>query len=165
VDVTNIEVGPGDGDYVTMPDGSTVVINLGTLITVTGSPDNAYDLAYYEHLYDLDTSLILMDCLMIDLLNTGDSQWYNVLTWCDGSPDSNTNIAAYFPESDNQPIPITALYQSGGSPQTGILIDVDAAPGIATGDYQFLRIYAMPTAGGDGCDVDSFEVLSPKVPY
>jgi hypothetical protein len=155
-----INVGPGDGLYETIPDGGEFVIDLGTPITVSGSPDRAYDLVYYERQYDATT--ILMDWVVLDLFNSTNGTWYNVFYWGNGIPDLNSNVSA-FPENDNEPIPLSALYQHAGSPQTGILIDVDAL-GLPAGDYQMLRIY-VPNAGGDGVSIDAVEVLSPKVPY
>jgi hypothetical protein len=167
VDISVINIGPGDGAYVTIPDGAAVVIDLGTPLVVTGNPDSAYDLVYYEH-QDGATTNILMDWVEIDLFNSNDGKWYPIFYWGNFVPDLNSTISAYT-ENDNEPIPMSVLYQSGGSPQTGILLDVDAVGSpftpLPAGNYQLMRIYAPPGGAGEGCDVDAIQILSPKIGY
>lgn len=96
-----------------------------------------------------------MDSVIVQIANDPGGPWFTIFNWGNGSPDTNTNVSSY-PENDNEPIPLSALYN--GPPQTGITIDVDGA-GVPAGTYQYLVIIAPSTAANDGADVDSIEIL------
>jgi len=112
-----------------------------------------------------------MDWVILQISTDGTS-WYTIFYWGDGNPDLNSNVAGYLPETDNLPIPLSALY--GSLPyQTGIEIDVDGALGVAVpgeladtvpgpvpnGSYRYLRIYS-PLGGADnGLQFDSLQIL------
>ena len=93
------------------------------------------------------------------ILQIGDgSNWYTVLNWGDGIPDTNTNISnppGCTGEPDNCPIASSLLYNS-----TGITIDVDI-PSIPPGTYPYIRIFspsAPPDTDGQ-VEVDAIEIL------
>jgi hypothetical protein len=154
---TPINIGPGDGAYITLPDGTTLDINLPIPIIVSGAPEPAYDLVYYEHPFDAID--IHMDWIIIQISETGASgTWYTVFNWGDYVADNNTNVAGFTPEDDNLPIPMASLYGIPPAPKTGIAIDVDSL-GIPAGTYGWLRLFVPVGGAGDGADVDAIEVL------
>jgi hypothetical protein len=124
---------------------------------------SGYDFVYYERrISPTPPAGIYLDVVMLEVCtNSNCTSPYTVFDWGDGPLDANTNVgvwaAAQLPpvtETDNASIPESVLV---GTPplQTGIAIDVSAAPGTT---YRYLRITA-PLIGTDGAEVDAIQVL------
>ncbi|PWH13893.1 MAG: hypothetical protein DDG60_09280 [Anaerolineae bacterium] len=144
----DVEIGPGDNDWGWIADGGVLIIDMGTFLIST-SGNATPDMVFYER---LNGPGIYMDCLVIQLGNSAGGPWYQVFYWCDGTPDTNTNIAAY-PENDNEFIPDTVLYHPAPPPQNGVTIDID--PFVLPGTYRYVRLYAPPGGASDGAEVDA----------
>jgi hypothetical protein len=133
-----VEIGPPDG----------IIDRFYGTMCFTVSPaissGSGYDFVYYEH-YDSFIPGIYMDQIVVQI-SADNNNWVTVLNWGDGSPDTNTNIAGFSPESEHLPIPAGSLYNNSG-------IEID----IPTGNYPYICFIA-PT-GGDGAEVDAIELL------
>jgi uncharacterized repeat protein (TIGR01451 family) len=149
-----VEIGPGNGvTYTFTPPDSAITLAIPP-ITRDDNPD--YDLVYYELAM---ASGILMDHVIIQI--SDGSNWYTVLNWGDGFPDTNTSISIpldLFPnpspcngEPDN--CEISAAYLRNG---TGVQIDISIVP---SGVYSYIRIQSLSTGDGDGADLDAVEIL------
>lgn len=168
-------------------DGSYIVLSLN--ITVNPTPDNFYDLVFYEW---NNGGSVYMDLIIIGITNdaTG-SSYYEVFNWGNGSPDMNSNVGdvavANGGEAGDDIIPVagntevppseTELYDpdydsvngtNGPSPQTGILIDVDNADSNPPpGTYQYVVIISPPEppGGGDnGTQLDAIQATEVPIP-
>ncbi len=149
----DINIGPGDGSIYTLLNGESIIIDMGTSLIWT-SGDNVPDMVYYEMVAGAG---IFMDCIIVEIGNSVDGPWHQVMYWCDGAPDMNTDLGAYAPESDNYEIPAVALYDPDPlvlPAATGVRIDIDI-PSVPPGSYRYVRLTA-PLAGADaGSDIDA----------
>ena len=171
----NIDVGGvPDGSMGTIADGQYIVLSLQ--ITVAPTPDNNYDLAFYEY---LNGSFVYLDWIIVGISNDSDgATYYEVFNWGDGTPDDNSNVGNVAgAENDDQTIdPYSAsdpLHDpdelpgpDGPAPQTGILIDVDTAdsnPPPATYNYV---VIISPAGGlpGNDAQVDSVQTVEVPIP-
>ena len=175
---------PPDNNIGQIQDGEYVV--LGLSIVVGSTPDNNYDLVYYEF---NNGGVVYLEWIIIGISNspTG-SQYYEVFNWGNGVPDTNSNIGdlaqSTGTEADNIAIPIsgntevppsqTELYDpdyvsgptetNGPAPQTGILIDVDNATSNPPADTYNYVVIISPIGGGSGNDAQVDSVQTVEVP-
>lgn len=151
---SGVEIGPGNGSWYYFDPADSAITLAIPPITRDDNPD--YDLVYYEL---ANNSGIFMDHVIVQI---GDgSNWYTILNWGDGIPDTNTSIAIpliAFPnpsdcsgEPDN--CEISSAYLRNG---TGVQIDISIVP---DGVYSYLRIQSLSTGDGDGADLDAIEIL------
>lgn len=137
-----------DDRYEILPPGSSITIAFGSPITVGSHA--GYDLVYYE--FPNGTG-IFMDLIILEI---GDgTNWYTILNWGDGIPDTNTNIDINIiggSETDNREIASAFLWNL-----TGVAIDLEGA--IPNGTYFYLRITSPAGDSGDGAEVDAIEIL------
>ncbi len=103
-----------------------------------------------------------MDFVKLEI-SPDQSTWYEVFAYGNGLYHFNSSIGAY-PEVDNQEILLADLI--GGAVRTGVGIDIDYADlnggaGVPDIEYNYLRITAPFGDSGDGCDVDSIDVMPP----
>jgi len=131
-----------------IPAGTYLILQFGTPLVV-GVPD-AYDLVYYP---DPSAPTLQMDAVILQVGNG--SNWYTILNWGDGSPDTNTDInpADCPSETDNcviTPPPTNPL---------GISINLDGV--VPGGIYNYVRIFSRssPPDSGDGVDIDAITIL------
>lgn len=140
------------GTYVTLQFGTPLVVGVGNY------------LVYYEYPEGTNPG-ILMDAVIVQI---GDgSNWYTILNWGDGVPDTNTNVSLPLlvsnptgdcaGEPDNCEIDASLLFNS-----TGIIINVDGV--VPNGTYPYIRIFSPPSAPGgpdtDGkIEVDAIQIL------
>jgi len=156
------DVGPG------IVDGTYVIINFsGSPIIVLATPDDFYDLVFYEVEDPSNPGYIQFDHIIIGITNDINLGYYEVFHWGDTTPDTNSNAninelppdppCASGQECDNYDISVNDLYPTPG---TGILIDVDTAPGAPPpNSYNFVVIIAPTTgASGDNAQVDAIVV-------
>jgi len=149
----NIGVTP-DGSAENIPAGTYLILQFGTPLVVGGHA--SYDLVYYP---DPLAPTLQMDVV---ILQVGDgSNWYTILNWGNGSPDTNTDIPAFPPnptdctgEPDNCVIDPSLLANS-----PGISINLDGV--MPNGTYNYIRIFSRsnPPDSGDGVDVDAISIL------
>ncbi len=146
---SNIEIGPGDYDWSTIPDGGSLVIGLTTPIRPHGN--SGWDLVYYERPAG---SGILMDYVTLEISADGSPGSWITLFAYGGGLYANSLIAPC-PQGDNTDIPAAcpSVTLIGG---TGVGIDVDAI--VASGSYYYIRIISPAGGAGDGCDVDAIEI-------
>lgn len=137
-----------DGTPTTLPPGSSITLAFGSPITVGSHA--GYDLVYYE--FPNGTG-IFMDLIIIEI---GDgTNWYTILNWGDGVPDTNTNIDINViggSELDNREIASPLLWNS-----TGVAIDLESV--VPNGTYFYIRITSPAGDSGDGAEVDAIEIL------
>ena len=176
----NLGTDTPDGDVANLPSsqlplypfGSYTVVNLGSNpIHVSGTPDANYDLIFYES--EIGPGSIRLDHIIIGVSNNTDGSYYEVFNWGDNNRDENTNVdyqdlppdtspTCTEPECDNRDIPVTELYtDTTPDPdiRTGILIDVDKAPGKPPeGDYGYVVIISPATGDLDNAQVDAVVV-------
>jgi len=184
---------PGnDANIGAIPDGTYIVINLG--VTVNATPDNNYDLVFYE--YNINGEVAL-DWIIIGLSVYSDGhEYYEVFNWSNGTPDLNSNVGdvaqttgtetdnQIIPVSDNSEVPVlppeTVLYDpdynsvpsetNGPLPQTGVLIDVDNAaghpPAGPTGSTVYNYVVIISPIGGSGqnAQIDSIQATEVPIP-
>jgi hypothetical protein len=152
-----------------LPANSVLVIDLGPnpnqQLKVNGVSDTNYDLVYYEWKNPLDNN-VYMDRVIIGISQTASgSPYYTVFNWSNGEPDNNSNVAAGSGnEEDNQYIDqsVTPLY---GSLQTGITINVDAAPSNPpVGSYRYIVVQSPDILSGGGLEIDSIQVAEVSNP-
>ena len=157
---------PGD----LLPNTYTVVDISGKPVIVSGTPDGNYDLIFYES--EAGSGAIYLDHIIIGISNATDGSYYEVFNWGDNVRDENTNVdtnklpadalctGAGAPECDNRVIPVTVLYPDPVSGiSTGILIDVDNAPGRPPeGSYNYLVIISPISGAPDSAQVDAVVV-------
>ena len=103
---------------------------------------------------------ILLDFVIIEISADG-TTWYTVFAW-DGNPGGvvGTNIDAYATdgngEQDNEAIPASALYPSGG---TGTGVTIDIGPWTPAGyAYRFVR-FTCP-GSSDPAQIDAVQRLN-----
>jgi len=164
----NLEVGSDpNGTIAAITDGHYVVVGLS--IVVGATPDNNYDLVYYE---SNNGGQVYMDWIIIgiSLYNDG-HEYYEVFNWGNGTPDDNSNVGDVAgSEDDNQPVALSELYDPDGggpAPQTGILIDVDQAPSNPpAGIYNYVIIISPlgGSSGGDPAEVDAIDAVEVPIP-
>ncbi len=145
----NVEIGPGDYDWSTIPDGGSLVLGLTTPIRPHGN--SGWDLVYYERAAG---SGILMDFVTIEISVDGSpGSWITIFAY--GGGLYWNSLIAPCPQADNTDIPAAcpSVTLIGG---TGVGIDVDAI--VASGSYYYIRITSPVGGAGDGCDVDAIEV-------
>lgn len=148
-------------------DGSYTVIDFSSSPIIVGAtPDNFYDLVFYESQFGSNLEL---DNIIIGISQDVSLGYYEVFNWGNNIPDTNTNANVdTLPadpncttpgmECDNYEIPTSDLYPGPG---TGILIDVDTAPAAPPpNSYQFVIIISPVISGssGDGAQVDAIVV-------
>jgi hypothetical protein len=171
---TEIEVivtGTPDSNASNIPNGSYVVINLGSdQIQVVGSSEvNLYDMVYYQ---SPAGSGILMDQVIIAISqNSNGGDYYTVFYWGDGTADLNSNVGAVTvatgTENDNQSISTAYLYGT-----TGVAINIEgtvlSTPPV--GWYQYVVII-VPNTGVDGnADIGDIQIIpeptsAPSAPF
>ncbi|KXK10844.1 MAG: PT repeat-containing protein [Chloroflexi bacterium OLB14] len=170
---TEIGTSTPDGNIGQIVDGTYVVLNFSSSpIVVNATPDNFYDLIFYENLYDFNS--VQIDNIGIGITNDINSGYYEVFHWGNNQPDTNTNAdvtvlpqdVSCMPagsECDNYEIPTNNLYPNPG---TGILIDVDTAPAAPPpGSYNYVVVFAPTTGGsGDNAQVDAIVVTEVPLP-
>jgi hypothetical protein len=133
-------------------------IDLGSQ-RITSHPAG-YDFVDYEQASGACGDICL-DWVQIDVCDASCSSWVTVFNWGDGVPDSNTNVAGFGAdgEDDNEPIPAGSLRCANGY-CTGIEIDVDAFGPVPPGGYRYIRIWSpINWPNNDGAEVDSIEVV------
>ena len=168
-DTDQLVVVDPNGNIGSTPDDSPAIIPAGTYVTLQFSTPlevvgvGNY-LVYYERRAGSNPG-ILMDAV---ILQVGDgSNWYTILNWGNGSPDTNTNISIPLSsnptgdctgEPDNCEIDASLLYTSAGY-STGITINVDGV--VPNGTYPYIRIFSPPNPPDtDGMvEVDAIEIL------
>ncbi len=157
-----------------LPGTYTIVDIRGNPVVVSGTPDGNFDLIFYESLYPQGTGTdILLDHIIIGISPTDDGSYYEVFYWGDNNRDRNTNVdfntlppdtspSCTESECDNRVIPITELHTDtvpDPDISTGILIDVDNAPGKPPeGSYGYLVIISPASGDMDAAQVDSVVV-------
>jgi uncharacterized repeat protein (TIGR01451 family) len=177
------DIGPPNGGFITIGDGNPAAFLLPTPIIASG--DATPDFVYFEHVFDIVNSSVLLDWVQIEI-STDQAIWYTVFFWGNCTPpdppgpatgtctaDTNTNvninvIGGYETDNRSFTLPTTVLYASLSAPayHSGVTIDIDAIPGITTGtDYYWIRVTA-PQIGGtyggaDGLDIDSIQPYYP----
>ncbi|MEP7135814.1 MAG: hypothetical protein ABI904_12865 [Chloroflexota bacterium] len=149
----NVQIGtPPDGVPYTLPTGSTLTLPLNIVVNGHAS----YDLVYYEF---VNPPGIFMDQVLIEI--SDGSNWYTILNWGDGNPDTNTNISVpLLPpnpttcagELDNCVIDASLLL--GG---TGIEIQLDGV--VPNGTFSYIRFTAPLGDSGDGMEIDAIGIL------
>ena len=155
---------PPDSVIGNIPDGQYVV--LGLTIVVGPTPDNNYDLVFYER--DAGGGINL-DWIIIGISIYSDGhEYYEVFNWGNGIPDNNSNVGDVAgTEADNQPINQSELHDpdgAGGAPQTGVLIDVDTATSTPPpGNYDYLVIIS-PAGGATSGDAQIDAIQATEVP-
>lgn len=143
-----------------------------TPIRVNSTPDDYYDLVFFESEYNGNSGYIRLDYIIIGIIkdiNTS-SDYYEVFNWGNNDPDTNTNAnidelptdppCPSGEECDNYGISTTDLYSDSGV-NTGIVIDVDTAPAAPPpGDYNQVIIISpsQPAGSGDSAQVDAIVV-------
>jgi hypothetical protein len=129
------------------------VLDLGTDPLVL--PHSGYDLVYYE--YEHPAGLVSMDWVIVQVGPTANGPWTTVFNWGDDVADTNSNIAAYSAdgEQDNELIPTAAFY--GTTYLTGITLDLDGL--LSPGSYPWVRLYSPLGGGNDGAHIDAIQVL------
>lgn len=136
-----------------LPAGSSLTI----YTSIEADGDAGWDLVYYE----LPHPGIYLDVVRIEISDGTDT--YTVFEWGDGTPDINTNVGAFGPETDNFPIAASNLYPPPAG--SGVAIDVDnpalnGGLGIPPGTYTQIIITPLDGPGDDGnCGIDGIEVL------
>lgn len=175
---TNIGVGTApDNDPYTLRDGTYLVIELS--VVVHDTPDNKYDLVFYEYNFN-DDGYVYLDAVIIGISTVSDgSQYYEVFRWGDTNRDENSNVdtADLTPspgclsntECDGRSFAVNdpnGLYNG-----TGILIDVDTAdsqppPSTTDNKYDYIVIISPPGSGNpnDGSDIDSIQTVDVPIP-
>ena len=155
------------------PLGSYTIVDLtinGDPVHVSGTPDGMYDLIFYES--EVGPGSIYLDHIIIGISKVDDGSYYEVFNWSDNDRDENTNVdfntlppdtspSCTEPECDNRVIPTTELHTDTTNPSisTGILIDVDNAPGKPPeGDYRYVVIISPPSGDFDDAQVDAIVV-------
>lgn len=125
-------------------------------IAVSGSPEPAFDLVYYE--FENPIWNINLDWVIVEVSTNGTEPWFPVFNWGNNIVDGNTNIGQAGigdgNEPDNQPLPFSVLY-NGNSP--GIAIDIDEV--VPADTYQWVRIWSPLGGDNDGAEVDSLQPL------
>lgn len=166
-----IDLDAPDGTPASLPNGGYIVINIGgNPIVVSLTPDSFYDLVFYESAFN--PTLIQLDQIIIGISNDNGLTYYEVFNWGNGIPDTNTNVDTNIltpdpscilePECDNREIPQADLHPTPG---TGILIDVDNAPGAPPpGTYDYLVIISPNTGSGDDSQIDAVVVTEVPLP-
>jgi hypothetical protein len=148
--------------------GTYIVINYSIVVGLT--PDNNYDLVYYEY---NNSGYVNMDWLIIGISNFADgSLYYEVFNWGNGIPDNNSNVGDVAgSEVNNQQVNLSELYDpdspdlSDNSNSTGILIDVDNAPSNPPPNtYNYIVIIAPIVASGESAQVDAIVVTEIPIP-
>ncbi len=184
--IPNLGVGdPPDDQIGIIPDGQYVV--LGLTIVVGSTPDNNYDLVYFER--DTGSTTVRLDWIIIGISTYEDGhEYYEVFNWGNGIPDTNSNVGdlaqAAGTEEDNLIIPISGnteippseneLYDpdyvsgptetNGPAPQTGILIDVDNATSAPPANtYNYVVIISPNGPGGDA-QIDAIQATEVPIP-
>lgn len=170
-------IGSGSGNVGHITDGTYVVLAL--TVTVGATPDNNYDLAFYEW---NNSGTVYFDWIIIGISDNGGATYYEVFNWGDGTPDANSNVgdfAAVNGEDDNEPILVNPppplepeLYDpdetpppDGPRPQTGILIDVDrATSNPMPGDYNYVVLISPSGGSGESAQVDAVQAVEVPTP-
>ena len=162
-------IGPPDTSWIGLPTGMSKTIVFSPAIIANGDVGTP-DLVYYEVALPPATTTVFLDWVQIEISSDGSpGSWVQVFYWGDpgGLPDTNTNVDINpldpinisdlcATEIDNCAIPIGRLYNNNS---TGITIDIDAIPGIVTGNsYPWIRIMGL---GADGPDIDAIQPLLP----
>jgi len=184
---------PGDDSNIgAIPDGTYIVVNLG--VTVNATPDNNYDLVFYEY---NNNSQVALDWIIIGVSVYSDGhEYYEVFNWSNGTPDLNSNIGdiaqttgteadnQVIQVSDNSEVPVlppeNELYDpdynsglpetNGPLPQTGILIDVDNAAGHPPAGpsgstvYNYVVIISPIGGSGQNAQIDSIQAVEVPIP-
>lgn len=180
---------PNNVDHGLIFDGTYIVVRLGVIVEAT--PDENYDLAFYEF---NNGGVVYLDWIIIGISNdSSGAGYYEVFNWGNGTPDANSNIGDIAgTEDDNQAIPVAGntetppseneLYDpdyvsgppetNGPLPQTGILIDVDNAPSSPPPDtYNYVVIISprdddVGGAGGSGepTTIDAIQTVEVPIP-
>lgn len=154
-----------DNNIGAITDGQYIV--LGLSVVVGGTPDNNYDLVFYE--FDAG-GFVYLDWIVIGISNspTG-SDYYEVFNWGNGTPDNNSNVGDVAgTETDNQLVPLTELHDpdgAGPAPQTGVLIDVDSATSAPPPNtYNYVVIISPAGGSGEPAQVDSVQATEVPIP-
>lgn len=167
-----IEVGsPPNGSIGSIVDGTYIIINLS--LVVSSTPDNNYDLVFYEY---NNGGSVYLDWIVIGITNDADDtdgiSYYEVFNWGNVTPDTNSNVGDVAQttgtEDDNQQVNLTELHDAdggGSAPQTGILIDVDnatSAPPPAT--YNYVVVISPSGGSGESAQIDSIQATEVSIP-
>lgn len=152
------DIGPPNGTWQSIPQGTSLVLLLSPAIVADG--DVGYpDFVYYERLAPpAHPTAVELDWVQVEISADG-TTWYQVFYWGDGTPDINTNVDVQNTigdlcptETDNCVIPKERLYRS-----TGITIDIDGI--VPPGTYPWVRIYSPPSP--DASEVDAIQPYYP----
>jgi len=144
---------------------------LGITVVVGITPDNNYDLVFYESQNGVS---IFLDSIIIGISNSadGNNHYYEVFNWGNGTPDQNSNAnvnnlpadpnCPSNTECDNREIPVANLYPTPG---TGILIDVDSASSNPPpGTYDSVWIISPIGGSSQAAQVDSVQAVEVPIP-
>lgn len=180
---TDVPDGNIPSNIAELPNGSFTVLDIsGNPLNVGMTPDNNYDLVFYEN--QEAAGFIRLDRIIIGISKFADGQiYYEVFNWGNGIPDTNTNVDTNIlppdnsttncdtdPECDNRIIPTSELYDpddDGPAPPTGILIDVDTAPSSPPpGNYNYIVIISPVDTGPekDPSQIDAIVVTEVEIP-
>lgn len=153
------DIGPPDGNWIYIPQGSSLTLMISPAIAADGDIGTP-DFVYYERL--ATTAYIEMDWVQVEISTDGNT-WYPVFYWGDpgGAADTNTNVDVQNligdlcpTETDNCRIPPDRLYNS-----TGITVDID--PLVPPGNYSWMRITSPVSPDGDPSEVDAIQPYYP----
>jgi uncharacterized repeat protein (TIGR01451 family) len=154
------DVGPPDGSYSAIPQGTSLIIVLSPAIAANGDFGTP-DFVYYERLaVPAHPNAIELDWVQIEISADGIT-WYQVFYWGDpgGAPDIKSNVDVQnvisdlcLTETDNCVIPQERLYNA-----TGITIDIDGL--VPPGFYPWIRISSPPS--NDESEVDAIQPYYP----
>ena len=141
----NVNIGPPDGVFLSIPCGSGVVVDLG-------APTAIGSLVYYEREYPPGSSQIMMDWVIVQLSPDNITYGPAVFYWGDSDPSNNGSIPLthFPPENYNEVIPFSELYPGAGL-STGVVINVG-------GTYRYVLI-SVPSPCYEPAEVDAIQVL------
>jgi hypothetical protein len=145
-------------------------------VVVSDTPDNNYDLAYYEF---INGQYVYMDWIIIGITNDANGgSYYEVFNWGNNTPDDNSNVGDVAVveggEVDDQQVDPAELYDPDGTggpaPQSGILIDVDnVGSNPPPGTYNYIVIISPdgdsnPNNNNNPAQIDSIEAVEVPIP-
>jgi hypothetical protein len=163
-----------DDNAANLANGSYTVLTLSSPIVVLVTPDEFYDLIFYEY---NEEGTIYMDHIIIGISQHADgSIYYEVFNWGNNVPDTNTNVditdlppqtcrmssVDSSPECDDREFSPDDLYPYPG---TGVLIDVDTAQSEPPpGEYEYIVIISPVSGIGDPSQIDAIVVTKVPIP-
>lgn len=149
-------LGEPNGSFASIACSGMLQIDLSGDPINTTSPDDAFDLVYYER--EISSTQIMMDNVIVEISeNCSSTAWHTVLNWGDGDSSNNGHLGSLYAEVDNEYILKSDLY--GSTFQTGIAIDLDALG--LNGVYSCLRIISpINWPDNDPAEIDAIQILN-----